>query len=227
MKKMLQMLALAVLIALPPRAVATSDTLTVANGTATEAHIPLYGYWADYDQRNQIVYPASLLSAMVGQNITGLKIYVTGSWSLSNAVISLAIVDDSTLAGLNTSASFVQVWSGPLNGSFEIGFSNAFEYSGGNLLLDIQTTGGSYSTSSAQGITSPSASYYSYMGSGSVVNFLPKTDFFFSDDECQQLTAQVYTTESNDNDTLLTTTRPSTIVIILNKIVSLSVTLAF
>ena len=183
MKKMLQMLALAVLIALPPRAVATSDTLTVANGTATEAHIPLYGYWADYDQHNQIVYPASLLSAMVGQNITGLKIYVTGSWSLSNAVISLAIVDNSTLAGLNTSASFVQVWSGPLNGSFEIGFSNAFEYSGGNLLLDIQTTGGSYSTSSAQGITSPSASYYSYMGSGSVVNFLPKTDFFFSDDE--------------------------------------------
>lgn len=38
---------------------------------------------------------------------------------------------------------------------------------------------------------------------------------FFSDDECQQLTAQVYNTESNDNDTLLTTTRPSTIVIIL------------
>ena len=38
---------------------------------------------------------------------------------------------------------------------------------------------------------------------------------FFGEDECQQLTAQVYTTESNDNDTLLTTTRPSAIAIIL------------
>ncbi len=38
---------------------------------------------------------------------------------------------------------------------------------------------------------------------------------FFSDDECRQLTANVYTTESLDSDTLLTTTRPNVVVILL------------
>lgn len=122
MRKVLHKLALLALLIVPMGAWATTDTLTVADGTETNENIPIYGYYADEPQHNQIIYPASMLDTMIGQNITGLKFYITGGWSVPSAVVRMAVVPDSTLTGLITNATFVQVWSGPLSGAFDISF---------------------------------------------------------------------------------------------------------
>ncbi len=182
MKKLLRLVLLAALL-VPIGARATTDSLTVADGTVSNEYLPIYGYWADADQHNQMVYPASMLTDMVGQNIIGLSFYVTSGSYSCDAVISMAIVSDSTLSGLNTTATLTQVWSGYITGpTMNFEFSSAFEYTGGNLLVDIQTIGGNYSSSSALGISRTGAAYYSYNGSQYSQGFLPKASFVYSDE---------------------------------------------
>ncbi len=183
MKKILRLFALMALLAVPIGASATTDTITVANGTETNNYLPIYGLWADADQHNQIIYPASMLDSMIGQNIIAMKFYISGGFSCTGT-ISMAIVSDSVLSGLHTTATLVQVWSGvlsPSGNSISLDFTNAMTYTGGNLLVDIQTVAGSYSSSTAYGISRNSASYYSYNGNSYIQNFLPKADFVFSD----------------------------------------------
>ena len=179
MKKFLRFLLLAALM-VPLGARATTDTLTVADGSATSSNLPIYGLWADADQHNQMIYPASMLTEMIGQNIIGLNFTISGGFSC-NAVVSMAIVPDSTLSGIITDATLVQVWSGDATGQMMLEFTNAFAYSGGNLLIDIQTEAGSYSSSSCTGISRTGAAYYSYNGSQYSASFLPKATFTYSD----------------------------------------------
>ena len=46
--------------------VANAQTLTVANGTATNTYVPIYGFYLDANQHNQVVYPSSMLTDMSG-----------------------------------------------------------------------------------------------------------------------------------------------------------------
>ena len=179
MKKFLRLLLLAALM-VPLGARATTDTLTVADGSATSSYLPIYGLWADADQHNQMIYPASMLTEMIGQNIIGLNFTISGGFSC-NAVVSMAIVPDSTLSGIITDVTLVQVWSGDATGQMMLEFTNAFAYSGGNLLIDIQTEAGSYSSSSCTGISRTGAAYYSYNGSQNSAGFLPQATFIYSD----------------------------------------------
>ena len=179
MKKFLRLLLLAALM-VPLGARATTDTLTVADGSATSSNLPIYGLWADADQHNQMIYPASMLTEMIGQNIIGLNFTISGGFSC-NAVVSMAIVPDSTLSGIITDVTLVQVWSGDATGQMMLEFTNAFAYSGGNLLIDIQTEAGSYSSSSCTGISRTGAAYYSYNGSQNPAGFLPQATFIYSD----------------------------------------------
>ena len=48
------------------------QTLTVADGTTTNSYVPVYGLWMDDYIRAQMIYPANLLSDMVGSTITQL-----------------------------------------------------------------------------------------------------------------------------------------------------------
>ena len=67
MKKCIFLIVATMLIAVPLRVGATVDTLLVANGSTTNAYVPIYGYWADDAQHNQMIYPASMLASMVGK----------------------------------------------------------------------------------------------------------------------------------------------------------------
>ena len=189
------------LLAVPIGASATTDTITVANGTEINNYLPIYGLWADADQHNQMIYPASMLNSMIGQNIIAMKFYITGGFNCTGT-ISMAIVSDSMLSGLNTSATLVQVWSGTLSPSGDgitLDFTNAMTYTGGNLLVDIQTVGGTYSSSTAYGISRNNASYYSYNSSSYTQNFLPKADFVFSDGAfCNAPVALTFDTNSTN-----------------------------
>jgi len=185
MKKMLRFWLLAALM-VPLGANATIDTLTVAAGDSTNAavtngYIPIYGLWADAAQHNQIIYPASMLTDMIGQNIVGMNFYVTGDWSTSVATISLAVIPDSVLTALRTGDTLLEVYSGAWTSTTELAFSAGFTYTGGHLLVDIQTVAGSYSSSSATGIARDGASFYSYSSTTGVQNFLPKVSFIYSD----------------------------------------------
>ena len=54
-------LAFAALLLAPTLASATTDSLTVADGTSTSPYIPIYGFYVDAAQHNQIVYPADIV----------------------------------------------------------------------------------------------------------------------------------------------------------------------
>ena len=180
MKKSLSLLLFAVLL-LPLGAHAVTDTLVVADGTATNSFVPIYGGYADYVQHNQMIYPASMLSAMDSYNITGLTFFVSGSWGC-HATVRMAEVTETALTGLIENVPMVTVWSGNLNSTIEMSFSNAFAYNGGNLLIDIVTEAGNYDNSSAIGIARNGAAYLGCQQSGGVKNFLPKAQFTYSDD---------------------------------------------
>ena len=186
MKRILHFILVIIMVIAPLRAVAVTDSLILANGSATESHVPVYGSYASEVQHTQSLYPASMLAPMVGENIVGLRYFVTGNWSIPHATVRLAVVSDTILLGFDDSASFVQVWNGPLTGGIDIQFAAAFPYSGGNLLVDIQTlNGGSYASSTSPGITRTGASCYCYDAYGfstTSCDFLPKAMFAYTSD---------------------------------------------
>ncbi len=195
MKKILRFLVLFfVLVSTSPQLHATNDTLTVANGTAT-SYAPIYYEIFGYGpQQCQMIYPASMLSDLQGRSITAMAFYMNSpspsSWNI-NVTVRVAIVNESTLSAINTTANFVQVWQGAVTGQNSIqwfNFSEPITYSSGNLLVEVSATASnSYNASgSFVGITQNGASYISYnlfgYDLGQVDDFLPKASFVYNND---------------------------------------------
>ena len=209
-------LAFAALLFAPALASATTDSLTVADGTSTSSYIPIYGYYVDAAQHNQIVYPADSLSAMAGQNITGLTFYMSQtaseSWN-TTVTISLGIVEQSDASTLNTTAELTQVWQGLVTGMdavLDIAFDEGFAYSEGNLLVDIQTTTGSWKQTAFYGVELANGSYLTYNYNSTSQNFMPKTKFTYSDQPvCRKPKNLVFSDVANDGFTVSWTSNPS------------------
>ena len=195
MQKHLQKLLLILALLLP--GVTNAQTLTVANGTATNTYVPIYGYYCDADQHNQMVYPSSMLTDMSGSLITSLTFYqsqaASSSWG-TTVTIKLKEITDSTLSDLVSTAGATTVWTGIVNGTTAtqvFNFSSPFVYAGGNLLVDITTTEADYSQNYWYGISRSNSSVWAYYyGStptsissadeGDVESFLPKTTFGYT-----------------------------------------------
>ena len=141
MKQFLKRTLLAAMLCLPWVTQAQTDTLTVADGTETNSYVPFYGLWMDASQHNQVLYPASLTAAIVGDSITGMGFYMSSSnssaWG-STVTVSLGISSNAALTGLDNSTVLTQVWQGTVNGQGNIWivFDNAYAFQGGNLLVD-------------------------------------------------------------------------------------------
>lgn len=194
--KFLMLTAALVAMVLPYSLMAQSTSLTVANGTVTNEYVPVYGYYADEYQHNQMIYPASMLTAMSGSYITQMQWYLStaadDAWGVS-VTVSLAIVADSIFGTNLLSPTLVPVWSGTLNGTTSnmiIPFQSPFHYTGGNLLVDVQfNSANDYSEAEFYGVTRSDASLMSYGESlpTSTVNaewytvedFLPKATFTY------------------------------------------------
>ncbi len=190
-KKLQRLFAFAALVALPAMASA-QDELIVADGTTTNRYIPIYGYYADADQHNQVIYPADSIEDMLGGTISGMTFYMSQTnsnpWGIT-VTISLGTTEAGDLSsGLDASTSLTQVWQGTVNGQtgeMSFAFDEEFVYDGDNLLLDIQTvTNGTYSDSYFYGVQLGNASRYTYTSYGSQINysqnFLPKTKFEYT-----------------------------------------------
>ena len=68
---------------------AQQQTLTVADGTDTEERLPFFAFFADYDQHSQMIYPASMLTALQGTQILSLTFYSNDPSSFDDFTVKL------------------------------------------------------------------------------------------------------------------------------------------
>ena len=204
MKKLINLVALAALLFIPWQAKAQS-TLTVCNGTETNNYVPFYGYYADETQRNQMIFPASMLTDMVNMQITSMTFYVDelgygqGVSGLGNWIVSLGTTTETTLSGINTTVPLTEVYNGALTFNstttmLTVTFDGEFTYTGDNLLVEFNhPVSSSYQDVTFTGVTATGASYCY----DDQQDFLPKTTFeYTTPSSCARptaLTASDYT----------------------------------
>ena len=73
MKKFIYSLVLCALAALPSVA---QETLTVYDGGATNAYVPVYGFYADAFNKCEFIMPAADLSELEGATLTKMTWYL-------------------------------------------------------------------------------------------------------------------------------------------------------
>ena len=160
-------------------------SITVHEGTATNQYVPFYGEFADDDQRNQMIYPATELAEMNSAEITQMTFYYSLAGdgnSVGDWTVSLGETQATTLDDLDVTTPMMQVFSGNLDALFNttnqtltLAFDDYYPYHGGNLLVEFSHTKASYKEYAFYGETVLGASY-SY---GTQRNFLPKTTFAY------------------------------------------------
>ena len=173
-----------------PFASQAQNSWTVANGTTTHAKVPLDFYNCDGSgvRQAQMLYPASLLTDMVGSSIASITFYHqnTGSKTVTASpwLIKMGTTTLSDLSEGLSSDELTTVYTGNLvvaSGVMTFEFSTPYTYSGGNLIVEIYTTGatGNWYGSSNQGCYGEDnvGSTYSTMSSPNYTAFLPKTTF--------------------------------------------------
>lgn len=134
------------------------DELTVADGTKTTYQTPVYGYNCDQYVRSQILYPASMLTSMNGNNITAMTFYFeTPSSNALSSTFQLYLKEvASSTTTLSTTwtdmTGATKVFEGTIEANnnttktLVIEFDTPFMYNGGSLVFDLKNTasGGSY-----------------------------------------------------------------------------------
>ena len=142
----------------------SAQSVTVANGTETNSYIPLYGLWMDESQHNQIIYPESMLTNLMGETVNTMMFFFSSepsnTWS-SNVTLSVGTTTNSSFSSATHDQSPVsQIYSGSAtisNGILSFVLDSTFTYNGGNLLLDFVTVGGNYSSASFLGVSQSGA----------------------------------------------------------------------
>lgn len=141
--------------------------LTVAQGTSNHQYVPFYGFYADANQHNQMLYPASEVGLMSGGTITQMVFYIdqsadngsnVGDSVMGTWTVSLGETSETSLSGLNSSTSLTEVYQGYFDcstGTLTIEFSNGYVYGGGNLLVDIDHAAAGYNSWYFLGVTHP------------------------------------------------------------------------
>ena len=190
MQKFLRTLAIVAAMLLP-FAMQAQNSWTVADGTTTHAKVPLDFYNCDGsgNRQAQMLYPASLLTDMNGSTIGSITFYhqnTSANKTLSSSTWYIRMGETTATdlsEGLSTE-TLTTVYSGNLvvaGGVFSFEFSTPYTYNGGNLIVEIQTSGasGNYFGTSNQGCygVDNAGSTYSTMSTPNYTAFLPKTTF--------------------------------------------------
>ena len=188
MKKLFYSLVLCVLAAMPAFA---QETVTVYDGDATNAYVPVYGFYCDAFQKVEYIMPADDLSEMQGATLTKMVWYLASpaeaAWG-GNFQIYLMEVEEATATAFQADLSGATlVYEGPLDGTgetIELEFANDYTYEGGNLLIAVhQVEKGTYKSATFTGANALGAAVqgYSYSSLDQVNmntrDFLPKTTF--------------------------------------------------
>lgn len=200
MKKWFSLLFMVLLTMTTSSLLAQTNSTTVADGTSTSSYIPIHGLYLNTYCRSQVIYPADLLTDMVGGTITSIDFYTSATamnyeWpDTMQQQFSLGVT---TATSIPYPADYLTdtttpVYTGTLtisSGVMSIVFDNPYTYNGGNLLLDISTlVRGRYKSVTFLGVTtSEYVSVKGYYGGGvsGITNqirymFLPKTTFSYT-----------------------------------------------
>ena len=182
------MLAAAMLL---PFASQAQTSWTVADGTTVHSKVPLDFYNCDGtgNRQAQMLYPASLLTDMSGSTIGSITFYhqntsATKTVSASTWYIRMGETTETDLSSGLSTETLTTVYSGILqvtNGVFSFELTTPYTYNGGNLIVEIQTSGatGNYFGSSNQGCYGVDniGSTYSTMSTPNYTAFVPKITF--------------------------------------------------
>jgi hypothetical protein len=169
---------------------AQANVLTLCEGTDYSQKVPVFGYMYDVElTTSQMIYPAEMLTDMVGATITQVKFYSEeinfygGELALGMKCNAKDNFDDETL--VLTSACAVIT---PVEGAQELVFDldEPFVYEGGNLLLDVCVyESGQWGTTEFCGVN---VNYYASISSYEdkyhnvvyePIDFLPKVTFTY------------------------------------------------
>lgn len=171
--------------------------IIVADSTATNGYVMLRSQYQDTDHRSQVIYPASMLTALQGKRMTAMRFYSNyvssirdgyGDWTENNFVLKLAVTANENLASAWDATEGDTVFDGSISTVVEDGqlvfeFDTPFQYNGGNLLVELlydDSFSNRYTSGSFYGMTADNASRYANGSSalttatGTVQNFLPK-----------------------------------------------------
>ena len=186
-------------------------SVIVCDGTATSSYVPFQGlYFDDNYQIDQMIYPESLLTDLVGKTITSITFFANSSISsnLNTGRFTFKIGTTSQTqfstpvtritAGMTTVATGM-LMSNCISGSqLVIDFSdNPFTYQGGNLVLDYELTtlASGYKTTTFYGenghdnasfygkATSNSTNSYGVYNNSTNTAFLPKVAFGYTSND--------------------------------------------
>ena len=167
---------------------ANAQTVTVCNGTDNSQYVPFEGYNADNPQHNQMIFPATDLTAMNGKEITQMVFYIdqsasNGSHTAANRLgtwtVSLGETEATTLSGLDNTTPLTQVYQGYFDcstGTLTLAFSSNYLYHGGNLLVDLNHAAASWNRWYFLGVNQTENTAITR---GSLYKFLPKTTFSY------------------------------------------------
>ncbi len=191
---------------------AQANVLTVCDNGGYDGysnHVPIYGFWADTEGTTaQSIYPADMLTDMVGSQITEVKFYTLAQYYVENGLdpytsstnfinfenakiqLALKVVDEdgfstSTIVGATPVATTVPE-EGDMYMTFEL--DEPFTYEGGNLLVESMVIeSGSFGTTYFYGRITGVPEYcsiYVYESSYSGTNtlfetFLPMVTFTY------------------------------------------------
>ena len=187
MKKFFTLIAVAVMAF-----AAQATEMTVCDGTDTNNYIPIYGLYVDTDGTfGQMIYPADMLTDMVGKEITEIKFY-SSRINFSGATLQLGLAkaekdnfdDYEAIEGATALCSIT-----PNEGDTEMTFvfDEPYMYEGGNLLVQVLVTQiGTWKGTSFYGENMPYYySLYQYQSAWSSTPskyheaFLPKATFTY------------------------------------------------
>lgn len=166
--------------------------LTVNEGTNTNGYVPVYGYWADNYSKSQFILPADDLTTMQWGTINRITFYSSNanvSWGAAKFEVYMTEVDyttfeAATLVDWNSMEKVMYAGSLAISGNvMEINLDAPYQYMGGNLMIGVlESTSGSYSTSTWYGVNQESATAlggYETAKSLSMQQFLPKTTLYY------------------------------------------------
>ena len=173
---------------------------TAADGTATGEYAPVYGYNFENPQHIQMQYPAAELTGIAaGSEITAVKFYTSTPDEVNalggSVTVSLANMDDVTpwtpdawggvsgdLLDVEVTAVATVTPAADADGVWTITFTAPFTYTGGALLVDVQTVEGAWENTAFYG-KGMGAYYvfctYGYAGSKKGQTLLPKATFTY------------------------------------------------
>ena len=171
------------------------QTITIGDQSTYTDYLPVYGNWYDADQRNQMIYTSDQLGWVPGTVVKSITFYPRSTLGIKEGNIKVSL--GTTNSTWQTSGSYYVTVDGPIEcnnlievaelvpdpnttGEWTITFSTPFIYNGDNLLVEFNTTVGTYKSTSFYATSQNDyAGYYSYNTTKGVTKDLPMTTFTY------------------------------------------------